>query len=55
MTFVIPYPMIDPVLFQFGPVAIRWYSLAYIAGLLLAWRYMLALAKHPPPPAGALA
>ena len=54
MTFVIPYPMIDPVLFQFGPVAIRWYSLAYIAGLLLAWRYMLALAKHPPPPAGAL-
>ena len=53
MTFVIPYPMIDPVLLQFGPVAIRWYSLAYIAGLLLAWRYMRALAKHPPQPASA--
>ena len=54
MTFVIPYPMIDPVLLQFGPVAIRWYSLAYIAGLLLAWRYMRALIKHPPAPASAL-
>ncbi|MCH7486380.1 MAG: prolipoprotein diacylglyceryl transferase [Proteobacteria bacterium] len=54
MTFVIPYPMIDPVLLQFGPVAIRWYSLAYIAGLLLAWRYMRALAKHPPQPASAV-
>ena len=53
MTFVIPYPAIDPVFLQFGPVAIRWYSLAYIAGILLAWRYMLALAKHPPQPAGA--
>ncbi|HIE20361.1 MAG TPA: prolipoprotein diacylglyceryl transferase, partial [Rhodospirillales bacterium] len=34
MTFVIPFPAIDPVLISFGPVAIRWYSLAYIAGLV---------------------
>jgi phosphatidylglycerol:prolipoprotein diacylglycerol transferase len=26
---------------------IRWYAMAYIAGLLLGWRYMLALAKRP--------
>jgi phosphatidylglycerol:prolipoprotein diacylglycerol transferase len=54
MTFVIPYPMIDPVLLEFGPVAIRWYSLAYIGGLILAWRYMRVLASHPPEPASAL-
>ena len=30
------------------PVAIRWYALAYIAGLLLGWRYCLALADRPP-------
>jgi phosphatidylglycerol:prolipoprotein diacylglycerol transferase len=26
---------------------LRWYALAYIAGLLLGWRYMLALARRP--------
>lgn len=26
---------------------IRWYALAYIAGLLLGWRYMLILARRP--------
>jgi len=37
------FPQIDPVLLQLGPIAIRWYALAYIAGLLLGWRYMLVL------------
>jgi phosphatidylglycerol:prolipoprotein diacylglycerol transferase len=37
------FPQIDPVLLQLGPFAIRWYALAYIAGLLLGWRYMLSL------------
>ncbi len=37
------FPQIDPVLFELGPLAIRWYALAYIAGLLLGWRYMLLL------------
>jgi phosphatidylglycerol:prolipoprotein diacylglycerol transferase len=54
MTFVIPFPMIDPVLIEFGPIAIRWYSLAYIGGLILAWRYMRALAARPPEPVSAL-
>jgi phosphatidylglycerol:prolipoprotein diacylglycerol transferase len=35
--FVIPYPVIDPVLIQIGPLPIRWYALAYIAGLVLGW------------------
>lgn len=33
------YPNIDPVLLQIGPLAIRWYSLAYIFGLLIGWFY----------------
>jgi phosphatidylglycerol:prolipoprotein diacylglycerol transferase len=28
---------LDPVLLNFGFVAIRWYSLAYIAGILIGW------------------
>jgi phosphatidylglycerol:prolipoprotein diacylglycerol transferase len=45
----IPYPAIDPVLIEIGPFAIRWYALAYIAGLLIGWRYCVGLARRPPP------
>ena len=44
----IPYPVIDPVLLAFGPLVIRWYALAYIAGLLIGWRYCLWIAARPP-------
>ncbi|WP_043362839.1 prolipoprotein diacylglyceryl transferase [Belnapia sp. F-4-1] len=37
MLFAIPFPIIDPVLVQVGPLAIRWYALAYIAGILGGW------------------
>ena len=30
-----------------GPVPIRWYALAYIAGILLGWRYCILLVKSP--------
>jgi phosphatidylglycerol---prolipoprotein diacylglyceryl transferase len=33
----IPFPAIDPVLVELGPFAIRWYALAYIAGIVLGW------------------
>jgi phosphatidylglycerol:prolipoprotein diacylglycerol transferase len=36
---VIPYPIIDPVAVQIGPLPIRWYALAYIGGLGLGWIY----------------
>ncbi len=36
-TLLLPFPAIDPVLVQWGPLAIRWYALAYIAGLILGW------------------
>ena len=34
---VLPFPAIDPVLLNIGPVPIRWYALAYIAGLAGGW------------------
>ena len=40
---VLPFPAIDPVLIEVGPFALRWYALAYIVGILLAWRYMRRL------------
>lgn len=35
--FAIPYPLIDPVLVNLGPFPIRWYALAYVAGLVAGW------------------
>ena len=51
---LLPYPQIDPVLIHLGPVAIRWYALSYITGLLLGWWLILrmlrqaSLWKNPP-------
>ncbi len=45
MLGVLAYPRIDPVLVQFGPLAIRWYSLAYLAGLLFGWWYLKRLVR----------
>jgi phosphatidylglycerol:prolipoprotein diacylglycerol transferase len=36
-TLAFVMPAIDPVIVQLGPLAIRWYALAYVAGLLLGW------------------
>lgn len=48
MTLVLPFPAIDPVLISIGPFAVRWYALAYIAGILMGWRYCRSLAARPP-------
>jgi phosphatidylglycerol---prolipoprotein diacylglyceryl transferase len=39
LLLVLPFPAIDPVLINIGPFAIRWYALAYIAGIFIAWWY----------------
>ena len=40
----LPYPQIDPVLLHLGPLELRWYALAYLAGLVLAgWGIIRAL------------
>jgi phosphatidylglycerol:prolipoprotein diacylglycerol transferase len=41
----VPFPKFDPVLIHLGPLAIRWYALAYIAGILLGWRYCTGLVR----------
>jgi phosphatidylglycerol:prolipoprotein diacylglycerol transferase len=51
---LLPYPQIDPVLIHLGPVAIRWYAISYISGLLLGWWLIVkmlrqaSLWKNPP-------
>ncbi|TDK39001.1 prolipoprotein diacylglyceryl transferase [Rhizobium deserti] len=36
---LIPFPDIDPVAISIGPLAVHWYGLAYVAGILLGWFY----------------
>lgn len=43
----IPFPNIDPVLFQIGPFAICWYALAYIVGIVAGWRYAVRMVDTP--------
>lgn len=44
---LLTYPQIDPVIFSIGPFAVRWYALAYIAGLVFASWYMKRLVTTP--------
>ena len=48
MILAIPFPNIDPVAIHLGPLAVRWYALAYVVGLLAGWRYCIGLAAHSP-------
>jgi phosphatidylglycerol:prolipoprotein diacylglycerol transferase len=43
--FAIPFPAFDPVLVHLGPLAIRWYALAYIFGILIGWAYARAILR----------
>ena len=44
---MIDFPNIDPVAFSIGPFEVRWYALAYIAGLLFAIWYAKRLVATP--------
>jgi len=50
MTRVLPFPQIDPAIFTVAlggmEFSLRWYALAYIAGLLLGWRLMVWLMRR---------
>jgi phosphatidylglycerol:prolipoprotein diacylglycerol transferase len=41
---------LDPILLSIGPFDLRWYSLAYIAGIFLGYWYMLKLVDKPGAP-----
>lgn len=42
---MLQYPNIDPVAVSFGPLEVRWYGLAYLTGILIAW-YLLSLPRR---------
>lgn len=50
MTAAIPFPDLSPELFSFElfgfTLALRWYALAYIAGLLIAWRMAVVAVRR---------
>ena len=53
---LIDYPVIDPIWFTIplpfvdAGIPIRWYSLAYIAGIVFAWWYVTQMVKRPGAP-----
>jgi phosphatidylglycerol---prolipoprotein diacylglyceryl transferase len=51
----IAFPLIDPIAFSLGPISVKWYGLAYAAGLLLGWLYVkrILLTMKVWPPGGA--
>lgn len=40
-----PFPAIDPVAFSVGPLNVKWYGLAYVAGFACAWMYARHVAR----------
>jgi len=43
---LIPYPHISPVIFHIGPLAIRWYGLAYLLGFLLSYMILRRMIRR---------
>lgn len=46
---LLTFPTIDPVIFQIGPIALRWYSLAYMIGIVGGWWYLGVLDRCTSP------
>jgi phosphatidylglycerol:prolipoprotein diacylglycerol transferase len=43
---LMPFPEINPVAFSLGPLAVHWYGLAYVAGIMLGWLYARKLTAN---------
>jgi len=43
----VSFPAIDPIAFSIGPLAVHWYGLAYVAGILIGWLIARDLLKRP--------
>lgn len=48
MTSPLIFPNLDPVAFQIGPIAVRWYALAYIVAFVLALPLVKKLCQKEP-------
>ncbi|OJV46653.1 MAG: prolipoprotein diacylglyceryl transferase [Alphaproteobacteria bacterium 43-37] len=44
----IPFPAIDPIALSIGPIAIRWYGISYVLGILLGLYWMKKVTKTGP-------
>ncbi len=44
---LLTYPNIDPIAIEYGPISIKWYGIAYLAGLVLGWLYIRRLISTP--------
>jgi phosphatidylglycerol:prolipoprotein diacylglycerol transferase len=42
-TLLLAFPEIDPVALEVGPLVIRWYALAYLAGIVIGWWLLMKL------------
>jgi phosphatidylglycerol:prolipoprotein diacylglycerol transferase len=45
--FAVPFPDISPIAFEIGPLAVRWYALGYLFGVLIGAAYAVSLLKRP--------
>lgn len=45
LPLVMTYPVFDPTAIAIGPIAIRWYALAYIGGIVLGWLYARSIIR----------
>jgi phosphatidylglycerol---prolipoprotein diacylglyceryl transferase len=45
LPLLINFPVFDPIAISIGPIAIRWYALSYIGGIVFGWLYARALIK----------
>lgn len=43
---VLPFPVVDPVAVNLGPLPLRWYALAYLGGFVVAWFGMRVLVSE---------
>ena len=43
----LPFPAIDPVALQLGPLSIHWYGIGYVVSILFVWWYAKRLAATP--------
>jgi len=46
LLLVIVLPVFDSIAIAIGPIAIRWYALAYIGGIVLGWLYARSLIRN---------
>ena len=46
LPLLVKFPVFDPIAIAIGPIAIRWYALAYIGGIVFGWLYARALIKN---------